>query len=198
MNVFRKHIAELLFYDCNLQPYLRSKFGWNPLEPQTYRILNFVMGSFGLDSILWTEGVILDPSYLWVISLMIIRGFPINRVAGGPRQFFYATTILCTLGHFSNKVDQCICSRWTWKVETIWIVEKRVFGWNYSHYTPRACFAPFCSAPCCLLTRYITSYFTSFIFGWTPSGLSVSTYLSLFLMWTLFLIYTLFRNKTRT
>lgn len=95
---------------------------------------------------------------------MFIGGFLVNFVAGGPRQVIYATTILCIVGHFNNKLDLCICSRRTLKAERVCIVEKFVFGWNYSHYTPRPCFALFCSAPCCPLPMYIT-YFTFFIFG---------------------------------
>jgi hypothetical protein len=33
--------------------------------PQTYRILKFVVGSCGLDSVLLTEGSILDPSLVY-------------------------------------------------------------------------------------------------------------------------------------
>jgi hypothetical protein len=73
-----------------------------------------------MGSIFRTEGIILDTSYLWVISLMFIGGFPVNHVADGPRQVIYASTILCIVGRFSNKVDLCICSRWTLKAETIW------------------------------------------------------------------------------
>jgi hypothetical protein len=34
-----------------------------PAHPQTYRMLNFIVGSFGLDSMFLTEGGILDPCY---------------------------------------------------------------------------------------------------------------------------------------
>jgi hypothetical protein len=48
---------------------------------QTYRILKFVLGSFGPDSLLLTEGSTLRD--LGINMLIIIRGQPLNPFAGG-------------------------------------------------------------------------------------------------------------------